>query len=235
MVTKLNASQQSQRDFIANVSHELKTPLTSIQGFAQAILDQSAPPPEETRQSANVILDEAQRMNRLVMGLLTLARLDAGMTESRKETVDLAVVLRSVLERLAPQALHASVNLVDRIETVPGIQADAENLFQVFVNLIDNAIKYSNKGGNVTVSCQQAETEIEVHVIDSGAGLSRQDQARIFERFYQVDKSRRGGVKRGVGLGLAIASQFVKSMGGIITVKSEPGAGSDFMVKLPIV
>jgi len=234
MVTKLNASQQSQRDFIANVSHELKTPLTSIQGFAQAILDQSSPLPDETRQSARIILDEAHRMNRLVMGLLTLARLDTGMTESRKEAVDLEALLRNVLERLAPQAQSAQVALIDRIELVPEIMADPESLSQIFTNLIDNAIKYSKKDGKVTVTCQQRGSELEVHILDTGVGIPLRAQARIFERFYQIDKSRRGGAKRGVGLGLAIASQFVKSMGGIITVQSEPGKGSDFMVKLPI-
>ncbi len=234
MVTKLNASQESQRDFIANVSHELKTPLTSIQGFAQAILEQASPAPDETRQSAKIILNESQRMNKLVIGLLTLARLDAGITDSKKENVDLAVILRSVLERLTPQAQNASVTLVDQIGPVPEIMTDAENITQVFVNLIDNAIKYSKKGGKVTVSCLQHGAEVEVHIIDNGAGIPLQDQTRIFERFYQIDKSRRGGVKHGVGLGLAIANQIVKSMGGVLTVESTPGTGSDFMVKLPI-
>jgi len=235
MVTKLNASQQSQRDFIANVSHELKTPLTSIQGFAQAILDQVNVSEEETQQSAKIILNEAQRMNRLVMDLLTLARLDAGNTGSRKGDVDLAAVLHNVLERLTPQAQQAAVTLVDQINPVPGIQADVESLSQVFANLIDNAIKFSSRGGKVTVSCRAKGGEIEVHVVDSGVGIAKQDQARIFERFYQIDKSRRGGVKRGVGLGLAIANQLITSMGGSIAVQSDQGAGSDFMVKLPIV
>jgi two-component system OmpR family sensor kinase len=234
MVTRLNASQKSQRDFVANVSHELKTPLTSIQGFAQAILDQKPVPPDETGQSARVILDEAQRMNKMVMGLLTLARLDAGIEASKKEAVDLQALLRNVLEKLAPQAQTAGVSLNEELESIPPLLADGENLTQVFVNLVENAIKFSNKGDQVWVTCHQVNHEVEVHVRDNGQGIPHEDQTRIFERFYQADKARSGGPKRGIGLGLAIASQMVKAMGGSITVESEPGAGCDFMVKLSI-
>jgi YD repeat-containing protein len=234
MVSRLNSSQQSQRDFIANVSHELKTPLTSIQGFAQAILDQQPAPPEETGQSARVILDEARRMNRMVMGLLTLARLDAGILEPKREPVDLQALLRNVLEKLTPQAQEAGITINDDLPAVPALLVDAENLTQVFVNLIENAIKYSSRGGQVWVSCNQADKLVEVHIRDNGRGIQHEDQTRIFERFYQADKSRRGGSNRGLGLGLAIANQMVKSMGGSISVESELGKGSDFMVKLPI-
>ena len=234
MVSRLNSSQQSQRDFIANVSHELKTPLTSIQGFAQAILDQQPSPPAETGQSARIILDEARRMNRMVMGLLTLARLDAGILEPKREAVDLQALLRNVLEKLAPQALSAGVALNEDLVSVPIVLVDAENLTQVFVNLVENAIKYSNSGGQVQVTCHQVDRLVEVHVRDNGRGIPLEDRERIFERFYQADKARSGGPNRGLGLGLAIANQMMKSMGGTITVESEPGTGSDFMVKLPI-
>lgn len=234
MVSRLNSSQQSQRDFIANVSHELKTPLTSIQGFSQAILDQQPPPPEETGQSARIILDEARRMNRMVMGLLTLARLDAGTLEPKKEPVDLQALLRNVLEKLTPQAQSAGITLIEDLIPVPMLYADAENLTQVFVNLIENAIKYSDNNSQVWVNCRLVDALIEVHVRDTGQGIPQEDQARIFERFYQADKARSGGPNRGIGLGLAIASQMVKSMGGSISIESEPGTGSDFMVKLPI-
>ncbi len=234
MVSRLNSSQQSQRDFIANVSHELKTPLTSIQGFAQAILDQKPAPLEETGQSARIILDEAQRMNRMVMALLTLVRLDAGILAPIKEPVDLQALLRNVLEKLAPQAQSSGIKINKDLASVPVLAGEAENLTQVFVNLIENAIKYSRKGGQVWVTCRQADKQVEVHVRDNGRGISHKDQERIFERFFQADKARSGGPNRGIGLGLAIASQIVKAMGGSISVESEPGTGSDFMVKLPI-
>lgn len=234
MVSRLNSSQQSQRDFIANVSHELKTPLTSIQGFAQAILDQQPSPPAETVQSARIILDEAQRMNRMVMGLLTLVRLDAGILDPKKESVDIQALLRNVLEKLTPQAQSAGITLNEDLSSVPALLVDGENLTQVFVNLIENAIKYSDNGDHVQVTCCQVDRQVEVHIRDNGRGIPPKDQERIFERFYQADKARSGGSNRGMGLGLPIASQMVKSMGGSISVQSEPGTGSDFMVKLPI-
>jgi two-component system OmpR family sensor kinase len=234
MITRLNASQQSQRDFIANVSHELKTPLTSIQGFAQAILEHQPSSARETEQSARIILDEARRMNKMVLGLLTLARLDAGMADPKIEAVNLQALLRNVLEKLSPQAQAAGVSLHDDFTDLPALQSDAENLTQVFVNLIENAIKYSTPGGQVWVTGCLAGEQVELHVRDSGCGIPLEDQARIFERFYQADKARSGGPKRGIGLGLAIAAQLVKAMGGSITVESAPGTGSDFMVKLPI-
>jgi signal transduction histidine kinase len=234
MTARLNASQQSQRDFIANVSHELKTPLTSIQGFAQAILDEKPTPAKETSQSARIILDEARRMNKMVLELLTLARLDAGILSSRKEMIDLQALLRNVLEKLSPQARSSGVRLEEELERVVEITGDGENLTQVFVNLIENAIKYSKRGGRVLVTCCQQEDRVEIHVYDNGPGIPATDQARIFERFYQTDKSRSGGPGRGVGLGLAIAKQLLTSMGGTISVESAPASGSDFMVKLPI-
>jgi two-component system OmpR family sensor kinase len=234
MVSRLNASQQSERDFIANVSHELKTPLTSIQGFAQAILDQQPAALPETVKSASIILDEARRMNKMVMGLLTLARLDAGIASMKAEVVNLQALLQNVLEKLTPQAKAAGVVLDQDLGPVPEILADAENLTQVFVNLVDNGIKYSKQGGQVRVSLHQMDDLIEVHVRDNGRGIPLEDQARIFERFYQADKARSGGPKRGVGLGLSIASQLVKAMGGTLSVESESAGGCDFMVKLPL-
>jgi signal transduction histidine kinase len=234
MVARLNASQQSQRDFIANVSHELKTPLTSIQGFAQAILDQETAPSKETGKSARIILDEAQRMHKMVLGLLTLARLDAGIASIKTDSVDLQSLLQNVLEKLTPQAKAAGIILDHNLDPVPEIRADAENLTQVFVNLVENGIKYSSRGDRVCITCHQAGKLIEIHVRDHGVGIPLKDQTRIFERFYQADKARRGGPKRGVGLGLSIASQLVKAMGGSISVESAPASGSDFMVKLPI-
>ncbi|MBN2257843.1 MAG: HAMP domain-containing histidine kinase [Anaerolineaceae bacterium] len=234
MITKLNTNQEAQRDFIANVSHELKTPLTSIQGFAQAILDQKPSPTAETRQSARIILDEALRMHKMVMELLTLARLDAGIIETKTEAVDLQTLLRNVLEMLAPQAQSAGVKLNGDLAAVPPLLADAEHLTRVFGNLVENAIKYSHRGGQVTITCAAQESSIEVHVQDNGRGIPKENLSRVFERFYQLDRARSGGKDHGVGLGLAIAHKYVISMGGSLTVHSEPGQGSDFMVQIPI-
>lgn len=229
MSRQVEASQRSQREFVANVSHELKTPLTSIQGFAQAILDGTASDPDAVRQAAQVIYDEAARMHRLVLDLLDLARLDAGTADLLREPVDLAALARNVVQRMQPQAQAAQVAL-----TVNGVDAlmvygDGDRLAQVLTNLLDNALKHTPPGGEVTVRVQEEAGWALCVVRDTGQGIPPEALPRIFERFYQLDQARRGGA----GLGLSIAYEIVRAHGGTIAVQSEPGKGSVFVVKLP--
>ena len=247
MVDRVHASQRSQRDFVANVSHDLKTPLTSIQGFAQAILDGTADDPEALRQSAQVIYDEAGRMNRMVMDLLELARLDSGMAGFEKVMVAIKPLLDSLLENFALQAREKEVKLELACEdNLPSMIADPDRLAQVFTNLLDNALKYTPAGGEVLLSARRSDDLLEIAVADSGPGIPAADLDRIFERFYQTDKSRPGGEGRGVGLGLAIAREIVLAHGGSISAynvggnnqeqkAAAPGSGSVFVVKLPFV
>jgi two-component system OmpR family sensor kinase len=234
MTHRVQVGQQSQRDFVANVSHELKTPLTSIQGFAQAILDGAASSPEAVRIAVDVIQKEAERMYRLVMDLLVLARLDAGTADLQVEPIDLSELINAVTSKFVPQASQGQVTLTTEASNLPIIQGDGDRLVQVFSNLIDNAIKYTPAGGSVKIEGKQAGSFVEINVKDTGIGIAPDDQERIFERFYQADKSRRGGTGRGVGLGLAIARQIVQAEGGTLTAHSQPGQGSQFIVKLPI-
>ena len=234
MVDKVQASQQSQKDFVANVSHELKTPLTSIQGFAQAILDGTARTPDELRQAGEVIYEEASRMYRLVVDLLDLAHLDAGTAELQRAPVDLKVLLKEIIRTLTPQANQGQVHLSLDIGDLPSIIGDGDRLAQVFTNLVDNAIHHTPPGGEVRIQAGVNAANVEISVEDSGTGIPPEDLPRIFERFYQVDKSRPGGGVRGVGLGLAIAKEIVESHGGSISVQSQPGQGSVFVVNLPV-
>ncbi|MCL4561769.1 MAG: HAMP domain-containing histidine kinase [Chloroflexi bacterium] len=234
MTHRVQASQQSQREFIANVSHELKTPLTSIQGFAQAILDGAAATPESLRQAASVIYGEAGRMSRLVMDLLTLARLDAGTADLHRTPLDLGGLLQSVAEKMTPQAQQAQVELQVALDPLPLYNGDEDRLAQVFTNLVDNALKFTPPGGTVTLSGRQVPGSVEISIADTGPGVPAEDQTRIFERFFQTDKSRRGGTGRGVGLGLAIAQEIIRAHGGAIRLESQPGQGSNFVVKLPV-
>ena len=234
MTTKVQLSQQSQRDFVANVSHELKTPLTAIQGFGQAIVDGAASSPEMLRQAGEVILNESDRMYRLVMDLLALARLDAGTANLLMEPVNLGEVLESVVQKFEPAAQRAQVTLETRLNPLPVFKGDGDRLAQVFSNLVDNAIKFTPANGKVTVSARQNDSQLEIRVTDTGVGISPEDQKRIFERFFQTDKSRRGGAGRGVGLGLAITRQIVQAERGSISVSSLLGQGSEFTVKLPV-
>jgi len=226
-------SQQSQREFVANVSHELKTPLTSVQGFAQAILDGAVSSPEDQKRAAKVIYDEAGRMHRMVLDLLDLARLDAGTLELKRAPVDLPALLRNVVEKFTPQARQGQVDIRVEASPTPAITGDGDRLSQVFTNLVDNALKNTPPGGRISLRVTPADPYAQVDVTDSGAGISAEAQAHIFERFYQADPSRQGGEKHGTGLGLAIVKEIVAAHGGKISVRSTPGAGSTFSVLLP--
>ncbi|HKZ84462.1 MAG TPA: HAMP domain-containing sensor histidine kinase [Anaerolineae bacterium] len=248
MADRVRASQQSQRDFLANVSHELKTPLTSIRGFAQAIADGAAGDGESIRKSASVIHEEAERMTRMVGDLLDLARIETGQLAMLRLPVQVGDVLRSCVERQSLRAQSASVSLaLDTPGDLPVIHGDGDRLAQVFNNLIDNALKHTPPGGKVAVSARAMTGSsvarrgkpwpgaVEVSVADSGPGIPAEDLSRIFERFYQVDKSRvRSGSSGSLGLGLAIAKEIVAAHGGSIHAESVTGLGTKFVVRLPI-
>ena len=235
MHRQVRVVQTSQRDFVANVSHELKTPLTSIQGFAQAILDGTVQTPEGLKQAGEVIYSESNRMYRLVLDLLTLARLEGGTADLQREKIDLSVLLKDIATKFAPQAQAARVELLSRIDALPSIIGDGDRLAQVFTNLVDNALKFTPPQGRVTIQAGRVDGAALVDITDTGRGIASEDQGRIFERFYQMDKSRRGGSERGVGLGLPIAREIVQAHGGKIWVESRPGEGSHFFVRLPLV
>ena len=234
MVQDVKASQQSQRDFVANISHELKTPLTSIQGFAQAILDGTAADPGQRERAALVIRAESERLKRLVQDLLDLARLDSGQMDFDRQRVDLDALLSAVVERLSVKAGEANVQVSLEIPQLPPLVGDGDRLAQVFTNLLDNAIKYSNAGGHVQIWGEENPGWVSVHVDDSGAGIPPQDLERVFERFYMVDKARPGGTDRGSGLGLAISQEIVRMHAGHITAQSQIGKSSRFTVRLPV-
>ncbi len=234
MAGRLQASQRAQRDLIANVSHDLKTPLTSIQGFAQAILDGAADDPAARQQAAQVIYSEAGRMHRMALDLLDLARMDAGTFSFERAPLALDDLLRDVTQKLAPQARQAGVALSYTGGPLGSITGDADRLAQVFSNLVDNALKFTPAGGQVQLSARRSGAWVEAQVEDSGPGLAPDELERIFERFYQADKARSGG-RRGAGLGLAIARQIVQAHGGSLQAANRAGApGCVFTVRLPL-
>jgi two-component system OmpR family sensor kinase len=234
MVQRVQSSQIAQRDFVANVSHELKTPLTSIQGFAQAILDGTAESPEAQQNAARVIFDESDRLRRLVDDLLDLAKLDTGQVEFERKPVDLTRLLDNVVERLALPASKKNVRIENHIPALPTLIGDGDRLAQVFTNLIDNAVKHSQEGGVVALRGEVKADKVIIHVDDQGSGIPAGELTRIFERFYQLDKARPGGKGRGAGLGLAISREIVQAHRGRISAKSKVDQGSRFSVELPI-
>ena len=235
MVQRVHASQKSQRDFVANVSHELKTPLTSIQGFAQAILDNTANTPESRKQAAQIIYDESGRMHRMALDLLDLARLEAGTADMEMSDVDLGLLLQGIVDKFTPQAHKANVLLqLDIPNNLPTVTGDGDRLAQVFTNLVDNALKFMPANGEITLSAKKVEGEVDASVTDSGVGVANEVLPHLFERFYQADPSRAGGEKHGAGLGLAIVKEIVEAHGGKIGVRSQPGHGTTFTIHLPL-
>ncbi len=234
MSQKVEKSLQSQRDFVANVSHEFKTPLTSIQGFSQAIYDGTLQDKESIKHASDVVLNETNRLNVLVNDLLTLAKLDAGTMAMTCEEIELNRLLQTIIERFYYELEKARITLNVTYTDEIMLNADAVRLGQVFSNLIDNAIKFSKPDSEIQVTISRHDKQVLIAVTDTGPGISEAECARIFERFYQVDKSRQGGAGRGVGLGLSISKQVVEAHHGEISVSSKIGEGSTFMVKLPI-
>lgn len=232
MLARVQASQKSQREFVANVSHELKTPLTSIQGFAQAILDGTADKPEARQQAAQVIYNEAGRMYRLALDLLDLARLEAGTADWQMAPLDLKILLNAVVEKFSLLAARAGVTVTAQYaDALPALTGDGDRLGQVFTNLVDNALKFTPAGGQVTLVARQEGAQVVVEVRDTGEGIAPEALPHVFERFYQEDRSR---ARQGAGLGLAIAYEIVAAHGGTINVRSQVGQGTVFTVRLPL-
>jgi signal transduction histidine kinase len=237
MIERVQNARQSQKDFVANVSHEMKTPLTSIQGFSQALLDDTADSPQARKRAAQVIHDESTRMHRMVVDLLELARLDAGTAELNMSTLDVGAALRGAVEKFTPQANMADIELrLKIVDDLPFIVADGDRLAQVFTNLVDNALKFTPAQGRVTLTAKKAGAEIEISVEDTGIGVRDEALPRLFDRFYQADSSRSHaeGVHQGAGLGLAIVKEIVEAHGGKIGVRSQLGKGTIFTVRLPL-
>lgn len=229
---RVQTSQQAQRDLVANVAHDLRTPLTSVQGFAQALVDGTASTPETQRQAAEAIYEEAGRMRRMVDALLDLARFEAGQVEMERRPVDLAELVRKRVAAFRPRAEEADIELrAEVLEEAVVLPADEGRLAQVLDNLLSNALKYTASGGRVTVIVESAPPWAQMAVTDTGRGIPPEDLARIFQRFYRADKARGG---ESAGLGLAIVREIVRAHGGTVTAESVVGVGSKFTVRLPL-
>lgn len=223
------------KDFIANVSHELRTPISMLQGYSEAIVDDIAETKEQKNELAQIIYEESLRLSRLVNELLDLASMEAGHLTIKPEEVEVTPFINRIYRKFKGIADENQIELTlekDIPETVANF--DPDRIEQVFTNLIDNAIRHTNKGGYVHVSVINNEHEFSVSVKDSGSGIPEEDLPFVFERFYKADKSRtRNKHVKGTGLGLSIAKNIVTAHKGKITVKSKVNFGTTFNFTIP--
>jgi two-component system, OmpR family, phosphate regulon sensor histidine kinase PhoR len=233
-ITDLRKLERVRRDFVANVSHEFKTPLTAIQGFAETLLAGAIDDAQNRVRFLEIILEHSQRLARLTDDLLRLSQMDADRLGLEIQGVGVSQFVESCVETAqrpaAERDLRISVNLAKRL---PDIAADRRRLAEVLQNLLDNAIQYTPPGGQIMLSASANGSEVIFTVSDTGIGIPQTDQPRIFERFYRVDVARSREVG-GTGLGLAIAKHLVEVHGGRIWVESEVGQGSQFHFTVPI-
>lgn len=227
MLARIESGFARERQFTADASHELRTPLAAM----QTILDftrASERPAAEYRQALDDLAEESDRLQNLVEGLLILARNENGLKLDKRQ-VDLTLLLADVTDSLRPLAESKRLTLTFERTPSIGLFADPDALIRLFVNLLDNAIKYTERGG-VTVSAREEDDNILIEIADTGVGIPAEHLPHIFERFYRADSSRSS---RGAGLGLAITAQIVQGHGGRLEVQSEAGAGTRFIVRLP--
>ena len=235
-ITEIRRVEQIRRDFVANVSHELRTPLTSIKGYAETLLGLDAYDPEQTRTFLEVIQRNANHMNTMLDELLQLSRLEHGKQRVDMVSVDPSSALYSAWKSCQP--LRKNVEFVNDLgASTPQVRANFEQLVQVFRNVLENALKYVPEDtARIRVHAGKAGKDLAVCIDDNGPGIPPEDQGRIFERFYRVEKDRNSSIG-GTGLGLAICRHIMVSHGGRITVESpvpETGTGSRFIITLPL-
>lgn len=221
--------------FVSNVTHELRTPLTCIKGYAETLLEGALEDRDLARRWLQVIGEEAERLERLINDLLDVSMMEAQQVEFHFEPTDLVHLAQRTAEVLMPHASKSGVTLAVRgTDALPLVQADRDRLSQVLLNLVDNAVKYSPPGSEVTLRLGPgAPGWVFLEVLDRGTGIPAGQLSRIFERFYRVEKGR-GARHGGRGLGLAIAKRIVEAHGGDLSVESQMGSGSVFRLDLPV-
>lgn len=234
-VTALRRSEQMRVDFVANVSHELRTPLTSLTGFIETLRGPAKGDPEAHERFLAIMQEQSERMFRLISDLLSLSRIEMDEHSRPRDEVQLPGLLTRLIEMLSQKAEKLGVTIeTDWEEPLPPVRGDSDQLFQVFQNLLDNALKYGAKGERVTVRIRRRDPRrLTVDVIDRGAGIAPEHLPRLTERFYRVDAARSREMG-GTGLGLAIVKHILNRHRGRLNVTSEIGKGTTFSVTLPV-
>lgn len=236
-ISTIRKLEMMRREFVANVSHEIKTPLTALKGFAETLLSGALDDRETARSFLQIIHNEADRLNRLIVDILQLSKMESGQYPLHFTPIELGPFVANLQKMMLTEAKKKSIAIHTEVREGLFIEADEDRLLQILINLVSNAIAYTPHGGYVELSAASVpddDSMIEIIVSDTGVGIPKQDQQRIFERFYRVDKARARD-SGGTGLGLAIVKHLVELHHGTITVDSRPGMGTSFAIKLPVI
>lgn len=232
MATSLSILESSRRSFVANISHELKTPMTTIGGFIDGILDGTIPP-DQREHYLQIVSDEVKRLSRLVVAMLNMSKIEAGEIQVHRSDFDITELIFSTMLSFeqAIESKNVDVKGLDMLSSTT-VSADRDMLHQVIYNLVDNAVKFTPNGGEITVQLNSSDKKVTFSIRNSGMGISSEETSKIFERFYKVDKSRSYDVK-GAGLGLYIVKTIIEMHGGQIQVQSEDGKYTEFIFSIP--
>jgi len=231
-ITEIKRLERMRKDFVANVSHELRTPLAAIKGYLETLVDGGMDNPAEAREFLMILQKHTDRMTHIVRDLLQLSRIESGLDPIRPAQIDLREAIDRNLLLLKPLAEKKGQTITTAIPPGFSLQADPEKFNQVVINLVDNAIKYTPERGIIALTASEKEDRVLIEVQDSGMGIPREDLNRVFERFYRVDRTRSRELG-GTGLGLSIVKHIMEAHGGKISVESEIGKGSRFILTFP--
>jgi len=231
-ITDMRQLEQVRTDFVANVSHELKTPITSIKGFTETLLDGAYNDFETSLHFLKIINLESDRLLQIVNDLLDLSKIESNQIVLNRENINLRKLVNLLILPLESRIEENNLSIELDITNDLMIEADKSKLSQIIVNLLNNAIMYTQKNGAIRIGAKEVRTGYEIYVEDNGIGIEKENLKRIFERFYRIDKSR-VRAKGGTGLGLAIVKHLVEAHNGVITVDSKPNKGTKFTIHLP--
>ena len=232
-LTRIRQLENTRREFVANVSHELRTPLSLIRGYVETLLDGAKNDPDLTEKFLHTIERHSNRLTNLIEDLLTISRLESGQITLKLRNLPLRAFAASLISELQTRATERGTKIANEIpETLHG-RADPDRLEQVFVNLVDNAVKYGKASGRIVIKGRTVNGHVELCVTDDGPGIPAEARERVFERFYRLDKARARDAG-GTGLGLAIVKHIIQSHGGKVWVESAAGRGAQFYFTLPV-
>ncbi len=233
-LTRIKELENTRQEFVANVSHELRTPLSMIKGYVETLVDGANNDPDVAGKFLGTIQKHTDRLAFLIEDLLTISRLESGQVLLNPEVIDVGMMASKIADELNVKSAKRNVTIVSKIDDGILVRADRERLQQVMINLLDNAIKYGKEGGEVVIDAEtQPGDRVRVGVHDDGPGIPPDDQERIFERFYRVDRAR-SREQGGTGLGLSIVKHIIQSHGGDVWVESKMGEGTSFYFELPV-